>query len=65
LEQRFAIKFLIDDVTNGARAGELEDNGIDPADVIGQKKKAAFRQMFDTEWADAIKNSDQRPAKKV
>jgi hypothetical protein len=29
------IKFLIDDVTNWPGACELEDEGIDPGDVIG------------------------------
>src|SRR5256885_8854176 len=61
----FAIKFLIDDVTNGAGACELEDEGIDPGDVIGQKEEAALGQMFETEGADTIENFDERPAKKM
>src|SRR5436190_24067692 len=61
----FAIKFLIDDVTNGAGACELEDEGIDPGDVIGQKEEAALRQMFEAEGANAIENFDERPAKKM
>src|SRR2546423_3431142 len=61
----FAIKFLIDDVTNRAGACELEDEGIDPGDVIGQKEEAALGQMFEAEGADTIENFDERPAKKM
>src|SRR5256885_16982960 len=59
------INFLIDDVTNGAGRCELEDESIDPGDVIGQKEEAALRQMFEAEGADTIENFDERPAKKM
>ena len=59
------IKFLIDDVTNRSRASELEDEGIDPGDVIGQEEEAAFRQMLKTERLDPIKEFDERPPKKM
>src|SRR5438045_3773842 len=61
----FTIKFLIDDVTNRSRASELENQGIDPGDVIGQKQEAALRQMFEAEGVDTIENFDERPAKKM
>ena len=37
-QHRFVIKLLVDDVTNGARTGELEDEGVYPADVIWQQE---------------------------
>jgi hypothetical protein len=64
-QRRFLIKFLIDDVTDGAGACELEDEGIDPGDVIWQKKEATFGQMLEADGVDAIKESDERPAKKM
>src|SRR5206468_11936976 len=64
-QDRLVIKFLIDDVTNRPRACELEDEGIDPGDVIRQKKKSAFGQVFESERVDPIKESDERPAKKM
>src|SRR5438132_11350244 len=64
-QRRFLIKFLIDDVTNRAGACELEDEGIDPGDVIWQKKETAFGQMLEADGVDAIKESDERPAKKM
>jgi hypothetical protein len=33
--------------------------------VIGQKEEAALRQIFEAERMDAIKESDERPAKKM
>src|SRR5438067_2630158 len=62
---RLVIKFLVDDVTNRAWTGELEDEGIDPGDVIGQKEEAPLRQMFKAKSADPIEKSDERPAKKM
>jgi len=59
------IKFLIDDVTDRSRASELEDDGVDPGNVIWQKEETAFRQMLEAEGVDAIKGSDERPAKKM
>ena len=44
---------------------ELENESIDPGDVIGQKQEAAFRQIFEAERVDAIKNFDERPARKM
>src|SRR5205814_10030165 len=64
-EHRLVIKFLIDDVTNGSRTGELQDERVNPGDMIWQKEKAAFRQMLEAEGADTIKNFDERPAKKM
>src|SRR6266446_788491 len=64
-QRRFLIKFLIDDVTDGAGACELEDKGIDPRDVIGQKKEAALWQMFESERVDPIKETNERPRKKM
>ena len=61
----FAVEFLVDDITNWARASELQDHGINPTDVVGQEKKAAFRQIVDSERSDPIKTTNQRPAKEI
>src|SRR5712691_7974295 len=42
-QDRFVIEFLVDDVTNGTRTGQLQHNRVDPADVIRQKEKSAGR----------------------
>src|SRR5438270_5929933 len=62
---RFVIKFLVNNVTNRAWTGELEDEGIDPGDVIGQKQEATFGQILQAKGADTIEKSDERPAKKM
>lgn len=59
MQHRFAIEFLVDDVTNRARAGELQDDGIDPANVVGQKKKSALRQIVSSERSHAVKTTRQ------
>ena len=64
-QHRLVIKFLIDDVTNRPRASELQDDGIDPRDVIRQKKKSAFGQVFESERVDPIKETNERPRKKM
>src|SRR5258708_2038134 len=64
-QHRLVIKFLIDDVTNRSRASELQDDGVHPGDVIGQKKKSAFRQLFESERVDPIKETNERPRKKM
>ena len=64
-QDRFVIKFLIDDVTNRSRASELQDDGIDPRDVIRQKKKSAFGQVFESERVDPIKETNERPRNKM
>src|SRR4029077_3292736 len=64
-QDRFAIKFLIEDVTKRAGRCELQDERVDPGDVIGQKKKAAFRQVFEAECVDPIKESNEGPPKKM
>src|SRR5690348_14685297 len=46
LEQWLVIKFLIDDITNPPRTGQLKDDGIDPGNVIRQKQTAAWRQVM-------------------
>jgi hypothetical protein len=64
-QHRFVIELLINDVTNRSRACELEDEGVDPGDVIRQEEEAAFRQMLKSERANAIENFDERPPKKM
>jgi hypothetical protein len=59
MQHRFVIEFLVDDVTNRALAGELQHDGIDPADVIRQKKKSAFRQIVSSERSHAVKATRQ------
>src|ERR1700724_1037113 len=64
-QHRFVIKFLVDDVTNRAGACELEDEGIDPGDVVGQKEEPALWQVLEAEGMDAIEEFDERPPKKM
>ena len=59
MQDRFMIILLIDDVTDWARAGELQDEGVHPTDVIRYEKKPAGRQVFQTVRSDAIKAAHQ------
>jgi hypothetical protein len=59
------IIFLIDDVTNRPRAGELQNEGVHPADMIRHEKKAAGRKVLQTQWGDAIEAPHERSSKKI
>ena len=65
VQNRFVIILLVDDVTNRPRAGELENESIDPTDMIRHKKEAAGRQVFQTKAGDAVEETHQWPAKKI
>ena len=41
MEQAVPVVALVDDEADGPRTGELEDDRVDPGDVIGQKEEAA------------------------
>src|SRR5690349_20773016 len=43
------IMLLVDDVPNRARASELQNDGINPGDVIGQKQEPALREVFQSQ----------------
>ena len=49
MQDPLVIIFLIDDVADRPWAGELQDEGVHPGNVIRHKKKAAGRQVFQTE----------------
>ena len=49
MQHPLVIIFLVDDVADRPWAGELQDEGVHPADVIRHEKKAAGRQVFQTE----------------
>ena len=59
------IIFLVDDVADRPWAGELQDERVHPTDVIRHEKKAAGRQVFQTQRSDPIKAAHQRPSKKI
>ncbi len=59
MQNAFAIKFLVDDVPDRTRAGELQYDCIDPRNVIGQEKKPALRQVLGAERSNAIKTPHQ------
>ena len=59
VQNRLVIILLIDDVAYRSRAGELQNDSVHPADVIGQKKKPAVRQVFQTERVDPVKATHQ------
>src|SRR4051794_9927118 len=43
MQNRLVIIFLVDDVADRPGTGELQDEGVNPTDVIRYKKKAASR----------------------
>jgi hypothetical protein len=55
VQQRFAIKFLINDVANRPGTGELQHDRVDPADVVRQEEKAAGWQIIGSERIDPVK----------
>src|SRR5207247_9364259 len=65
VQDRFVIILLVDDEADWARTGELQDEGVDPTDMIGHEKKPAGRQIFQADRSDAIKATHQQPPKKI
>ena len=65
MQDKFAIKFLVDDVANRAWTSELQHDCIHPRNVIGQEKESAFRQILCAERGDAIKTAHQCPSEKI
>ena len=59
MQNWFVIIFLVDDVADRPGTGELQDEGVHPADMIGHEKKPASRQVFQTQRSDAIKRAHQ------
>src|SRR6267154_81144 len=65
MQNRLVIIFLVDDVADRPGTGELQNEGVHPADVIRYEKKPASRQVFQTAHSDAIKAANQWPAKEI
>ena len=65
VQNRSVIIVLVNDVANWTGAGELQDKGVHPGDMVGHKKKPAARQIFQTERSDAIKGTNQQPTKEI
>jgi hypothetical protein len=65
MQNRLVIIFVVDDVADRPGTGELQDEGVHPADVIRHEKKPASRQVFQTAHSDAIKAAHQWPAKEI
>ena len=65
MQDSFVIIFLVDDVTDWTWAGELQDEGVHPSDMIRHEKKAAGWQVFQTQRSDPIKAAHQRPSKEI
>ena len=65
MQYPLVIIFLFDDVADRPGTGELQDKGVHPRDMIGDEKKAAVRQVFQTVRSDAIKAAHQWPAKEI
>jgi hypothetical protein len=60
-----AIILLVDDVADRPRARELEDEGVNPCDVVRQKEEPALREVFQAERSQSIERAHQWPAEKI
>src|SRR5438309_8872736 len=65
LQDRLAIKFLVDDVADRSWARDLQNDRIDPGDVIWQKQKSALREMLNAKRSDAVNAAHQRASKEM
>jgi hypothetical protein len=65
VKDRVMIVLLVDDVSNRARASELQDDGINPCDVVRQKQEPACGYVFQAQRGDPIKATHQQPAEKI
>src|SRR5438034_3935565 len=61
MQDRFAIKFLVDDIANRAWTRDLQHDCIHPGNVIGQEKKSAAGQVSQPVRRDTVKAAQQRP----
>ena len=64
-ENRSMVVLLVDDVADRAGTGELQDNGVNPGDVVRQKQKPARGYVFQAQRGDPIKATHNQPAKKM
>src|SRR5678815_4256121 len=65
VKDRVMIVLLVDDVSNRARASELQDDGVNPSDVVRQKQEPACGHVFQSQRGDPIKATHQQPAEKI
>src|SRR4029077_5297586 len=65
VQNRFVVILLVDDEADWARARELQDESVDPTDVIRHKKKPAARKIFQPDRIDAIKTTHEQPAEEI
>src|SRR6202035_2095719 len=65
VQERFVIMFLVDDVPNRARAGELQNESVHPGDVVGHKKEPALWKVFRSERSNPVKATHQQPTKEI
>ena len=65
MQDPLVIIFLVDDVADRTWAGELQDEGVHPGDMIGHQKKSAGRQVFQAQRSNPIKAAHQRPSKEI
>src|SRR6266478_1158183 len=65
VQDRFAIKFLVDDVANWPGPGELQNHRIHPSDMVRQEQESAFWQVVSSERSDSIKATHQQPPEEI
>ena len=65
MQDPLVIIFLVDDVADRTRTGELQDEGVHPSDMVGHQKKAADRQVLQTDRSDTVKAAHERPSKEI
>ena len=65
VQNRFVIMFLVDDVSNRARASELQNERVNPGDVVRQKEESALWKIFQSKRSDPVKATHQQPTKEI
>jgi hypothetical protein len=65
LQDWFSVKFIVNNKSNRSGTGELEDDGIDPGDVIGHEQESARRKIFQPDRLYAVNQASEATAKRI
>ncbi len=65
MQDRIPVILIMNDEANRTRAGDLENDGVDPRDVIRQEQKTARRQSVAANRFDPVNETSKREADEV
>jgi len=65
LQHRFSVKFLVDNESNRAGTRQLQNDGIDPGDVIGHEQESPGRKIVQSDRPYPVNQASEPTAKRI